>query len=79
MTRLRRGGKLESLFAEPTDREPTPEEISTWFTDWQLRGWIAEAPSADVLEFPPVSKHRGGLADWAGVDKMGSQAMAMEE
>ncbi len=79
LKRLQRGGKLESLFAEPTRREPEPEEISAWFTNWQLRGWIAEKPSAEVLEFPPVSRHRSENMDWSGVDKMGSQAMAMDE
>jgi hypothetical protein len=79
LKRLQRGGKLETLFAEATVREPTPEEISNWFTNWQLRGWIAEMPSADVVDFPPVSKVRSGDVDWSGVDKMGSQAMAMED
>lgn len=79
LKRLQRGGKLESLFAEPTDREPAPEEISTWFANWQLRGWIAEVPSAELLDFPPASKRCEGPVDWHGVDKMGSQAMAMED
>jgi len=79
LSRLQRGGKLETLFSEPVSREPEPEEISAWFTSWQSRGWIAEKPSAEMLDFPPVSRHREGDVDFSGVDKMGSQAMAMEE
>ena len=79
LRRLQRGGKLEALFTEPVAREPSPEEISTWFANWQARGWITEKPPADVLDFPPPSKRRDVPTDWSGVDKMGSQAMAMED
>lgn len=79
LQRLQTGGKLTDLFAEPASREPTPEEISTWFANWQSRGWIAEKPSAEMIDFPPVSRHRVESVDWSGVDKMGSQAMAMED
>ena len=79
LLRLQKGGTLESLFAEPASREPSPEEISGWFTNWQVRGWIAEVPSADVVDLPPSSKRSGVNVDWSGVDKMGSQARAMGE
>jgi len=67
------------LFAEPASREPEPEEISGWFTNWQSRGWIAIAPTGDVVDFPVTSHRNLADLDWTGVDKMGSQAMAMEE
>lgn len=79
LKRLQAGKTLGQLFAEPASREPSPEEISTWFTNWQSRGWIALAPQGDVLDFPPRSHRSIGDLDWTGVDKMGSQAMAMEE
>jgi hypothetical protein len=79
LKRLQRGSQLEALFAEPTSREPQPEEISRWFTGWQARGWIAIAPEGDVVDFQPVTHRRREDLDWTGVDKMGSQAMAMEE
>ncbi|MEO5913667.1 MAG: DNA-binding domain-containing protein [Luteolibacter sp.] len=79
LSRLRRGGTLASLFAEPTDREPTPEEISEWFANWQSRRWIALAPTAEAENFSVV-QHRGVREmDWSGIDKMGSQARAMED
>ncbi|HVJ45229.1 MAG TPA: DNA-binding domain-containing protein [Luteolibacter sp.] len=79
LLRLRNGGKLDALFSEPASREPEPEEISRWFTNWQSRGWIAVAPKGDVVDFPPVAHRSLADLDWTGVDKMGSQAMAMEE
>ena len=79
LNRLRNRGTLASLFAEPTDREPTPEEVSQWFANWQSRRWIALAPSAEIENFPVPSRHREGDIDWSGVDKMGSQARAMED
>lgn len=79
LKRLQAGGTLEQLFAEPASREPSPEEISMWFTNWQSRGWIAAAPQGDIVDFPPRSHRDVRDLDWTGVDKMGSQAMAMEE
>lgn len=79
LTRLRKGGTLESLFVEPINQDPTPDEVSRWFSDWQRRRWIALAPEAQTGEFAVV-KHRGVRnADWSGVDKMGSQARSMED
>lgn len=79
LARLRQGGTLASLFAAPTDREPTPEEVSEWFSHWQLRHWIALAPTAEVEDFPVVH-HRGVRdVDWSRIDKMGSQARLMED
>lgn len=78
LKRLQSGSTLEGLFAEPTSRGPEPEEISRWFHQWQSRGWIAVAPQGDVLDFAPAKRSTGPL-DWTGVDKMGSQAMAMDE
>ncbi len=79
LSRLRRRGTLSSLFAEPTDREPTPDEVSQWFANWQSRRWIALAPAAELQEFSVV--HHGAVRDidWTRVDKMGSQARAMED
>ncbi len=79
LLRLRSGGTLESIFAEPASREPEPEEISSWFASWQARGWIAIRPAGDVLDFLPPPKRPVNVVDWSGVDKMGSQAMAMED
>ncbi len=77
LRRLQDGGKLEDLFAAPASREPEPEEISTWFANWQARGWIAVAPQGEVVDFPPVVRRCVEELDWTGVDKMGSQAMSM--
>jgi hypothetical protein len=77
--RLRKGGKLVDLFAEPASREPDAEEISAWFTRWQERGWIATAPEGDVVDFPHTAGRNLGEMDWSGLDKMGSQAVAMGE
>ena len=77
LTRLRQRGKLASLFEAPTDPEPSPEEVSEWFANWQLRGWIALAPTAEVEDFPVV-RHSGIRdIDWSRIDKMGSQARVM--
>lgn len=73
LERLRKGGKLADLFAEPVQPEPAPEEVHQWFSDWQSRGWITTRGS-EVIEI----KARGE-EDWSGVDKMGSQAVAMDE
>ena len=77
--RLRKGGTLASLFDEPTDQDPTPEEVSTWFANWQCRRWIALAPTMEKENFAVVRYRVAGDIDWSGVDKMGSQARAMEE
>lgn len=79
LTRLRNGGMLAELFAEPCEREPEPEEVSEWFGNWQGRKWIALPPTADEGDFAVVS-HRGVKdVDWSRIDKMGSQARAMED
>ena len=79
LTRLRKGGTLASLFEEPTDREPTPEEVSNWFTNWQSRRWIALPPAAETDDFPLVPHREVRDIDWDRIDKMGSQARAMED
>lgn len=79
LTRLQRGGPLEDLFAEPTTREPSPEEVSGWFASWQSRGWIAVRPASDAEDFPVVIRHPVSGVDWDRIDKMGSQARAMED
>ena len=76
LRRLQSGGKIEDLFAEPTEPKPTPGEVSDWFASWQSRGWIVPLHHAVIEKFPLQEK--GGL-DFGGVDKTGSQAMAMEE
>lgn len=73
LSRLKKGGHLEEIFAEPVEPEPTPEEVQEWFTDWQSRGWIT-ARGSEVIELKPRENE-----DWSGVDKMGSQAVAMED
>jgi hypothetical protein len=71
--RLRAGGTLPELFAEPVDPEPTPDEVRQWFSAWQSRGWITERGS-EVIELAARPDE-----DWRGIDKMGSQARAMED
>ncbi len=73
LERLRNGGRLEDLFADPVQPEPTPEEVHRWFADWQSRGWITVRGS-EVIELTAKAGD-----DWSGVDKMGSQAVAMED
>jgi hypothetical protein len=79
LTRLRRRGTLASLFSDPTDQEPTPEQVSQWFANWQSRRWIALAPTAEVEDFPIVHQRGVRDIDWSRIDKMGSQARAMED
>lgn len=79
LKRLQKQGTLESFFAEPTEREPTSEEISRWFSSWQQRNWIALAPTDDIESFLTPIRRRERDIDWSGVDKMGSQARAMED
>jgi hypothetical protein len=79
LKRLREGGTLVSLFAEPTAREPEPEEVAEWFGNWQSRGWIAVAQTGEVEDFPVVRRGDAKDGDWSRLDKMGSQARAMED
>jgi len=79
LQRLRRGGSLMSLFEEPADREPDPSEVSEWFTHWQGRGWISLAATVGDDDFAVVKKRAATDIDWSKVDKMGSQARAMED
>jgi Putative DNA-binding domain len=79
LTRLRAGGILADLFAEPAGREPEPEEVSQWFANWQSRKWIAIPPAADAEDFAVVKHREIKDADWDRIDKMGSQARAMED
>jgi len=78
LKRLKRGGSLASLFDEPCDEEPTANEVSEWFSNWQKRGWIAIPSPEDAENYPVV--HQRGLRDidWNRIDKMGSQARAMD-
>lgn len=76
LDRLAAGGTLESIFSEPVEPKPAQEEAAVWFSGWQERGWTALKPAgADEVEFV-----RGVDADSLGdgVDKMGSQARAMD-
>lgn len=73
LQRLRAGGTLPDLFAEPVEPEPTPDEVRQWFSEWQSRGWITERGS-EVIELAAQADD-----DWSGIDKMGSQARAMED
>ena len=76
LNRLAQGGMLESIFSEPVEPEPSQEQVGQWFAAWQARGWIAVKPSgADAVEFVR-EVDADSLGD--GVDKMGSQARAMD-
>ena len=76
LDRLAAGGKLESIFSEPVEPEPSQEEVAAWFSGWQERGWIAFKPSAaDEVGFVR-EVDAGSVGD--GVDKMGSQARSMD-
>jgi hypothetical protein len=79
LERLRHGGTLVSLFAEPTGREPAPEEVAEWFGNWQSRGWIAVAPGTESEEIPVIRSVDVLETDWSRLDKMGSQARVMED
>lgn len=79
LQQLRKGGTLASLFEQPTDREPTAEEVSEWFSNWQSRRWIAFTPEAQNDPFAVVHHHGLRNVDWNRIDKMGSQARAMED
>ncbi len=73
LQRLKTGGTLEDIFAEPVEPEPTTDEVQQWFSEWQSRGWITMRGS-EVIELVTQADD-----DWSGVDKMGSQARAMED
>jgi len=76
LDRLAMGGTLASIFSEPVDPEPTQQEVGEWFSNWQARGWIAVKPSwENAVEFVR-EVDADSLGD--GVDKMGSQARAMD-
>lgn len=77
--RLRAGGTLAGLFADPMEREPSPEEVSEWFSRWQEHRWIVVRRGEESGDVAAVVRRRERDADWSGVDKMGSQARAMEE
>ncbi len=79
LERLRAGGTVESLFQEPLETEPSPEEISQWFASWQRRRWIALTPAVQSEDFPVVHHRPIRNVDWSRIDKMGSQARAMED
>ncbi|GAA5118004.1 putative DNA-binding domain-containing protein [Luteolibacter yonseiensis] len=79
LTRLRNHSTLAGLFSEPTEREPEPQDVSSWFANWQSRRWIALPPAADVEDFAVVSHRSVKDVDWSRIDKMGSQARAMED
>lgn len=75
LDRLAKGGRLESIFVEPLEPEPTQDDVAGWFAAWQARGWIAVNPGDDAtVEFirPPDVE---SATD--GVDKMGSQARSL--
>lgn len=77
LLRLSKGGTLAGIFAEPTHPEPTPEQVSEWFANWQTRSWII--PQFVTGESPRPLKSDMNIIDFSGVDKMGSQAMPMED
>ncbi|RYD20406.1 MAG: DUF2063 domain-containing protein [Verrucomicrobiaceae bacterium] len=79
LSRLRDGTTLADLFCEPTEREPEPEEVSQWFSNWQTRRWIVLPPTAEAGDYAVVKKHEMKDIDWDRIDKMGSQARAMED
>lgn len=79
LNRLRQRGMLVSLFAEPTERDPEPGEVAEWFGNWQSRGWIAVAPTGEIGDIPVVRRRDVLETDWSQLDKMGSQARAMED
>lgn len=79
LTRLQNRSTLAALFAEPTEREPEPEEVSSWFANWQSRRWIILAPTAEPGDFALVKHREVKDVDWSRIDKMGSQARAMED
>ncbi len=79
LSRLRDRSTLVNLFAEPTGREPSPEEVSQWFATWQHRGWIALPPDEEASDFAVVKPREMKDIDWERIDKMGSQARAMED
>lgn len=73
LERLRNGSRLETLFEEPVNPEPSPEDVHRWFAEWQSRGWIT-VQGSEVIDIKTRPED-----DWSGVDKMGSQAVAMED
>lgn len=71
LSRLRDGIRLDALFDELPDPEPSEDDITRWFARWQGHRWLGVRGKEGAQEL-----ERG--IGWEGMDRMSSQAIAME-
>jgi len=71
LERLQQGVRIASLFDSLPDPEPSEEEITRWFAKWQGHGWLGVRGKHGKQELGPDGA-------WEGMDRMGSQAVAMD-
>lgn len=71
LVRLKSGVKLDELFASLPEPAPSEDEITRWFAKWHGYQWLAVRGKEGKQELDTT----GG---WDGMDRMSSQAVAME-
>lgn len=71
LVRLKQGTRLDTLFDSLPEPTPTEEEVTRWFGKWHGHRWLGVQGRQGKQELDPA----GG---WEGMDRMSSQAVAME-
>lgn len=71
LSRLRNGIRLDALFDELPEPAPSGEDITRWFAKWQGHRWLGVRGKEGVQE---LDRSIG----WEGMDRMSSQAIAMD-
>jgi hypothetical protein len=71
LVRLKHGVKLDEFFASLPEPAPTEEEITRWFAKWHGYQWLAVRGKEGKQQLVSTG-------DWDGMDRMSSQAVAME-
>jgi hypothetical protein len=71
LSRLREGIRLDALFDELPEPQPSEDDITRWFAKWQGHRWLGVRGKEGTQEL-----ERG--IGWEGMDRMSSQAIAME-
>lgn len=72
LERLAEGTTLDDLFDTLPEPAPGEDDIARWFAKWQSRRWLAVRGKAGTEELDLA-------AGWAGMDRMSSQAVAMDD
>jgi hypothetical protein len=71
LVRLKEGVRLGELFAALPEPTPSEEQVSRWFAKWHAYRWLGVRGKEGKQELDTT----GG---WQGMDRMSSQAVAME-